>query len=47
VKIVARVQVALTPQQLAEKVGVHLQTISSIEKAKYNLTLKWCWRFAT
>lgn len=39
---VARVSVDLTQQQLAEKVGVTRQTISLIEKGKYNPTLKLC-----
>ncbi|MFA1821795.1 helix-turn-helix transcriptional regulator [Virgibacillus oceani] len=39
---VARVQVDLTQQQLAEKTGVTRQTISLIEKGKYNPTLKLC-----
>lgn len=39
---VARVQVDLTQQQLAEKIGVTRQTISLIEKGKYNPTLKLC-----
>ncbi|EPR30275.1 helix-turn-helix transcriptional regulator [Geobacillus zalihae] len=39
---VARIQVNLTQQQLAEKVGVTRQTISLIEKGKYNPTLKLC-----
>ncbi|WP_080875870.1 helix-turn-helix transcriptional regulator [Oceanobacillus timonensis] len=39
---VARVQENLTQQQLAEKVGVTRQTISLIEKGKYNPTLKLC-----
>jgi len=39
---VARVQVDLTQQQLAQKVGVTRQTISLIEKGKYNPTLKLC-----
>lgn len=38
---VVRVQVNLTQQQLAEKIGVTRQTISLIEK-KYNPTLKLC-----
>jgi putative transcriptional regulator len=38
----ARVQVDLTQQQLAEKVGVTRQTISLIEKGKYNPSLKLC-----
>lgn len=32
----------LTQQQLAEKIGVTRQTISLIEKGKYNPTLKLC-----
>ncbi|MCM3741792.1 helix-turn-helix transcriptional regulator [Oceanobacillus luteolus] len=39
---VARVQADLTQQQLADKVGVTRQTISLIEKGKYNPTLKLC-----
>lgn len=39
---VARVQVDLTQQQLAEKIGVTRQTISLIEKGNYNPTLKLC-----
>ncbi len=39
---IARVQVNLTQQQLAEKIGVTRQTISLIEKGKYNPTLKLC-----
>jgi putative transcriptional regulator len=39
---VARVQMDLTQQQLAEKIGVTRQTISLIEKGKYNPTLKLC-----
>ena len=39
---IARVQVGLTQQQLAEKIGVTRQTISLIEKGKYNPTLKLC-----
>jgi len=39
---VARIQVNLTQQQLAKKVGVTRQTISLIEKGKYNPTLKLC-----
>lgn len=38
----ARAQVELTQQQLAEKVGVTRQTISLIEKGKYNPSLKLC-----
>jgi len=38
----ARIQIDLTQQQLAEKVGVTRQTISLIEKGKYNPTLKLC-----
>jgi putative transcriptional regulator len=39
---IARVQVDLTQQQLAEKIGITRQTISLIEKGKYNPTLKLC-----
>ena len=39
---VARVQLDLTQQQLAEKVGVTRQTISLIEKGKYNTSLDLC-----
>lgn len=39
---IARIQVDLTQQQLAEKIGVTRQTISLIEKGKYNPTLKLC-----
>lgn len=39
---IARVQMGLTQQQLAEKIGVTRQTISLIEKGKYNPTLKLC-----
>jgi putative transcriptional regulator len=39
---IARVQMDLTQQQLAEKVGVTRQTISLIEKGKYNPTMKLC-----
>ncbi|WP_068673508.1 helix-turn-helix transcriptional regulator [Oceanobacillus sp. Castelsardo] len=39
---IARVQVDLTQQQLAEKVGITRQTISLIEKGKYNPSLKLC-----
>ncbi|GGD08896.1 helix-turn-helix transcriptional regulator [Pontibacillus salipaludis] len=39
---VARVQVDLTQAQLAEQVGVTRQTISLIEKGKYNPSLKLC-----
>lgn len=39
---IARVEVGLTQQQLAEKIDVTRQTISLIEKGKYNPTLKLC-----
>ena len=39
---IARIQVDLTQQQLAEKVGVTRQTINLIEKGKYNPTLRLC-----
>ncbi|MBU9722788.1 MULTISPECIES: helix-turn-helix transcriptional regulator [Bacillaceae] len=39
---IARVQAELTQQQLAQKIGVTRQTISLIEKGKYNPSLKLC-----
>lgn len=39
---ISRVQMDLTQQQLAEKTGITRQTISLIEKGKYNPTLKLC-----
>ena len=39
---VARAQADLTQQQLADKVGITRQTISLIEKGKYNPSLKLC-----
>nr|WP_289039386.1 helix-turn-helix transcriptional regulator [uncultured Allobacillus sp.] len=39
---IARIQRELTQQQLAEKVGITRQTVSLIEKGKYNPTLKLC-----
>ena len=38
----ARVKVSLTQQQLADVVGITRQTVSLIEKGKYNLSLKLC-----
>lgn len=38
----ARVEKSLTQQQLAQRVGVTRQTISLIEKGKYNPTLRLC-----
>ncbi|MGM0890843.1 MAG: helix-turn-helix transcriptional regulator [Bacillota bacterium] len=38
----ARVQMNLTQQQLADRTGVTRQTISLIEKGKYNPSLKLC-----
>lgn len=38
----ARVQMGLTQQDLAERVGVTRQTISLIEKGKYNPSLNLC-----
>lgn len=38
----ARVEMDYTQLQLAEKIGVTRQTISLIEKGKYNPTLKLC-----
>ncbi|PEA54357.1 transcriptional regulator [Bacillus pseudomycoides] len=39
---VARVKADLTQQQLADAVGITRQTVSLIEKGKYNPTLKLC-----
>lgn len=39
---IARVTMELTQQQLADKIGVTRQTISLIEKGKYNPSLKLC-----
>ena len=39
---VARVKAGLTQQQLADAVGITRQTISLIEKGKYNPSLKLC-----
>lgn len=39
---IARLQLDLTQQQLAEEVGVTRQTISLIEKGEYNPSLKLC-----
>ncbi|MGP7817891.1 helix-turn-helix transcriptional regulator [Niallia sp. 01092] len=39
---IARLQMNLTQLQLAELTGVTRQTISLIEKGKYNPTLKLC-----
>ncbi|MEI5907053.1 helix-turn-helix transcriptional regulator [Bacillus spongiae] len=38
----ARVKAGLTQQQLADEVGITRQTISLIEKGKYNPSLKLC-----
>lgn len=38
----ARVKVDLTQQQLADVVGITRQTVSLIEKGKYNPSLKLC-----
>ncbi len=38
----ARIEVGLTQEQLAEQVGVTRQTIGLIEAGKYNPTLKLC-----
>ncbi|MFT8709246.1 MAG: helix-turn-helix transcriptional regulator [Sporolactobacillus sp.] len=38
----ARVACDLTQEALAERIGVTRQTISLIEKGKYNPTLKLC-----
>ncbi|HDR5272519.1 helix-turn-helix transcriptional regulator [Bacillus thuringiensis] len=39
---IARVKVDLTQQQLADAVGITRQTVSLIEKGKYNPSLKLC-----
>lgn len=39
---IARVKKDLTQQELAEKVGITRQTVSLIEKGKYNPSLKLC-----
>ncbi|MFO1446250.1 helix-turn-helix transcriptional regulator [Bacillus sp. Bva_UNVM-123] len=39
---VARVKADLTQQQLADAVGITRQTVSLIEKGKYNPSLKLC-----
>lgn len=39
---VARVKANLTQQQLADEVGITRQTVSLIEKGKYNPSLKLC-----
>ena len=38
----ARVQMNLTQQQLADRTGITRQTISLIEKGNYNPSLKLC-----
>ncbi|MGN7476410.1 helix-turn-helix transcriptional regulator [Solibacillus silvestris] len=38
----ARVKANLTQQELADAVGITRQTVSLIEKGKYNPTLKLC-----
>ena len=38
----ARVNAGLTQLQLAQKVGITRQTVSLIEKGKYNPSLKLC-----
>lgn len=38
----ARAALDLSQQQLADKIGVSRQTISSIEKGDYNPTIKLC-----
>lgn len=39
---IARIQANLTQQQLADQVGITRQTVSLIEKGKYNPSLKLC-----
>jgi putative transcriptional regulator len=38
----ARIKAELTQQQLADAVGITRQTVSLIEKGKYNPSLKLC-----
>lgn len=42
----ARVKVNMTQQELAEAVGITRQTVSLIEKGKYNPSLKLCLQIA-
>jgi putative transcriptional regulator len=39
---IARIKADLTQQQLADAVGITRQTVSLIEKGKYNPSLKLC-----
>lgn len=39
---IARIKVELTQQELADAVGITRQTVSLIEKGKYNPSLKLC-----
>ena len=39
---IARIKAGLTQQQLSEAVGITRQTVSLIEKGKYNPSLKLC-----
>lgn len=39
---IARVKAELTQQELADAVGITRQTVSLIEKGKYNPSLKLC-----
>ena len=39
---IARIKVELTQKELAEAVGITRQTVSLIEKGKYNPSLKLC-----
>lgn len=39
---VGRVKVGMTQQELADAVGITRQTVSLIEKGKYNPSLKLC-----
>jgi putative transcriptional regulator len=43
---IARVEMGLTQEQLAELAGVTRQTIGLIESGKYNPTLKLCLKLA-
>lgn len=39
---ITRIQMAITQQQLAQKIGVARQTIGLIEKGEYNPSLQLC-----
>lgn len=43
---ITRIQMSITQQQLAERVGVARQTIGLIEKGEYNPSLQLCMAIA-